>query len=131
MQTNSATETPTRTASARIMRPLFEAPSLPRIMNTPAEASAPRMTAKASGDQQVHDDRLSASARREAAGRHGVSAAGTPPAAAEPAWRKVVVLLVALAAVALALRLGVWQLDRAAQKVALQAALDRAAASRR
>jgi len=53
-----------------------------------------------------------------------VSLAGAPPAAAEPAWRKVVVLGVALAAVALALRLGFWQLDRAAQKVALQAALD-------
>jgi surfeit locus 1 family protein len=53
-----------------------------------------------------------------------VSPAGAPPAAAEPAWRKVVVLAVALAAVALALRLGFWQLDRAAQKVALQAALD-------
>jgi surfeit locus 1 family protein len=53
-----------------------------------------------------------------------VNAAGTPPAAAEPAWRKVVVALAALAAVALALRLGFWQLDRAAQKIALQASLD-------
>jgi len=34
------------------------------------------------------------------------------------------VLLAALASVALALRLGVWQLDRAAQKLALQASLD-------
>ena len=43
---------------------------------------------------------------------------------AEPAWRKVVVLLAAIAAVALAVRLGFWQLDRAAQKVALQEALE-------
>lgn len=36
----------------------------------------------------------------------------------------VVVLLAALAAIALTARLGVWQLDRASQKTALQAALD-------
>jgi surfeit locus 1 family protein len=50
------------------------------------------------------------------------------PAAAAPArargWRAVVVLLATLAAVALTARLGVWQLDRAAQKNALQASLD-------
>lgn len=39
--------------------------------------------------------------------------------------RRVVVLIVAVLAVALTVRLGVWQLDRAAQKVALQQALDR------
>lgn len=38
--------------------------------------------------------------------------------------RRLVVLLAALAAVALTARLGVWQLDRAAQKLALQAAID-------
>jgi len=53
-----------------------------------------------------------------------VNTSGGAPAAAEPGWGKVVVLLAALAAIALALRLGFWQLDRAAQKVALQAALD-------
>ena len=56
-------------------------------------------------------------ARRRAAGR----------------WRGVI-LLAALAGVALTARLGVWQLDRAAQKIALQATLDargRAAAARR
>jgi surfeit locus 1 family protein len=41
-----------------------------------------------------------------------------------PVVRRWVVLLAALAGVALALRLGAWQLDRAAQKLALQAALD-------
>ena len=54
-----------------------------------------------------------------------MSATGAPPAArraglAQASWS----WLVALAAVALALRLGFWQLDRAAQKIALQAALD-------
>ena len=53
-----------------------------------------------------------------------MSAAGIRPAGVEPVWRRVVVLVVALAAIALALRLGFWQLDRAAQKVALQASLD-------
>jgi len=38
--------------------------------------------------------------------------------------RRVVVLLAAVAAVALTARLGLWQLDRAAQKTALQTALD-------
>ena len=41
-----------------------------------------------------------------------------------PATRRWVVLLATLAGVALTLRLGAWQLDRAAQKLALQAALD-------
>ncbi len=39
-------------------------------------------------------------------------------------WRAIVVLLATLASIALAARLGVWQLDRAAQKNALQASLD-------
>ena len=38
--------------------------------------------------------------------------------------REAIVLLAALAGVALALRLGVWQLDRAAQKLDLQASLE-------
>lgn len=38
--------------------------------------------------------------------------------------RPIIVLLAALAGVALTARLGVWQLDRAAQKLALQAAID-------
>ena len=42
----------------------------------------------------------------------------------EPRWRKAVVLLAALATIALGVRLGLWQLDRAAQKVALQETLD-------
>ncbi len=41
-----------------------------------------------------------------------------------PVLRRMVVLLAALAAVALTARLGLWQLDRAQQKTALQAALD-------
>lgn len=53
-----------------------------------------------------------------------MSAPRGAPAAVEPGWRKAVVLLAALAAIALALRLGFWQLDRAAQKVDLQATLD-------
>ncbi len=57
-----------------------------------------------------------------------MSEPATPPAGeaspAESRWRKTVVLLAALACVALALRLGFWQLDRAAQKIALQTALE-------
>jgi len=41
-----------------------------------------------------------------------------------PAARRWIVLIAALAGVVLTLRLGAWQLDRAAQKLALQAALD-------
>jgi surfeit locus 1 family protein len=50
-----------------------------------------------------------------------------PPelAAAVPSrWRGAIVLLAALASIGLAARLGFWQLDRAAQKLALQATLD-------
>ncbi len=39
-------------------------------------------------------------------------------------WRRLIVLVAALAGVALTARLGVWQLDRAAQKLALQATID-------
>jgi len=51
----------------------------------------------------------------------------TPASAAPPPpsrWRGVVVLVAALAGVAFAARLGVWQLDRARQKVELQASLE-------
>ena len=56
-------------------------------------------------------------------GRADRSPAG-PAEPSEPAWRKAVVLLAALATIALVARLGFWQLDRAAQKVALQETLD-------
>ena len=49
---------------------------------------------------------------------------GTSAAPARATWRNAIVLLAALASVALALRLGVWQLGRAAQKIALQASLE-------
>jgi len=39
-------------------------------------------------------------------------------------WRAAIVLVAALAAIALSTRLGVWQLDRAAQKNALQASIE-------
>lgn len=41
-----------------------------------------------------------------------------------PAWRRRLVLLAAILGTVLTARLGLWQLDRAAQKQALQAALD-------
>jgi surfeit locus 1 family protein len=50
-----------------------------------------------------------------------------PPWSLEPGpgrWRNAFVLLAALAGVALAVRLGLWQLDRAAQKEVLQAQLE-------
>ena len=53
-------------------------------------------------------------------GEPGAAPVGSP----EPAWRKAVVVLAALATIALAMRLGFWQLDRAAQKLALQETLD-------
>ena len=57
---------------------------------------------------------------RAEAARPADPTAGPP----EPRWRKAVVLLAALATIALGVRLGLWQLDRAAQKVALQETLD-------
>jgi surfeit locus 1 family protein len=51
--------------------------------------------------------------------------AATPtPRPADSKGRHALVLLAALAGLALALRLGFWQLDRAAQKIALQASLE-------
>lgn len=52
------------------------------------------------------------------------SSSGASPASPLATWREAIVLLAALASVALAVRLGVWQLDRAAQKIALQASLE-------
>ncbi len=52
------------------------------------------------------------------------SSSGASVASTRAPWREAIVLLVALAGVALAVRLGVWQLDRAAQKIALQASLE-------
>ncbi len=53
-----------------------------------------------------------------------------PPAARPRPWqgRRLVVLLAAVTMVALTARLGVWQLDRAAQKTALQTRIDERAA---
>ena len=48
----------------------------------------------------------------------------SPPAASRQRFRAAVTLLATLAAVALGARLGVWQLDRADQKIALQASLE-------
>ncbi len=53
-----------------------------------------------------------------------MSADLSPPVAVPSRARAVIVLLATVASVALAGRLGVWQLDRAAQKLALQASLD-------
>ena len=73
--------------------------------------------------------RRSARPRRQAVREHERRAAARGRAAA---WRRLVVLLAALAASRSPLRLGFWQLDRAAQKVALQATLEHARrASRR
>ena len=47
-----------------------------------------------------------------------------PAAGTRSRWSGAVILLAALAGTALTARLGVWQLDRASQKTALQAALD-------
>ena len=57
------------------------------------------------------------------AGHEPAPPAPSPPPA-ESKWRRAIVLLAALAGLALALRLGFWQLDRAAQKIALQASLE-------
>lgn len=47
-----------------------------------------------------------------------------PVAPGRARWRQAVVLLATLVGVAVTARLGLWQLDRAGQKAALQAALD-------
>ncbi len=58
---------------------------------------------------------------------NGAGEPASPAPVVSPArapWRETVVLLAALAGVALALRLGVWQLDRAAHKLDSQASLE-------
>ena len=50
--------------------------------------------------------------------------AALPESPARRRWRGVVVLIAAIAGIVLASRLGVWQLDRAHQKLALQASLE-------
>ena len=110
-----AIDTPTRTASARAMRPFGAAPeaSAPesrRSMNSPAEASAARMTTKASA--------MTIFMAKDC------STASPAPTAREPAprpHRRIAAIVAALLLVALTARLGLWQLDRAATKQALQA----------
>ena len=73
------------------------------------------MTAKAHADQDVHDERLSVGGRRRDGARLFVSVDARPAtrAVAAPARARRRALLATLAGVALAARLGVWQLDRA------------------
>ena len=99
MSRNSATDRPMRQASARAIVFGFGFPSCsrPRIIATPAKASAPRIAMNAT---------MMTTFIRSHYG----------------------VLLAALAAVAASVSLGAWQLDRAAQKRALQEALDTRAA---
>ena len=54
----------------------------------------------------------------------GPSSSDALAATTRAGWRDALVLLAALASVSLAVRLGIWQLDRAAQKIALQASLE-------
>ena len=127
MHTKSATDTATRTASARIMLPLFEPPVAAAAQH---EDAGPGQGAEDGGERhadekQLHRGRLSARPRR------AVGSGRDSDPCAVPSLRRRGdaelargVLLAALAGVALAARLGVWQLDRAAQKLALQASLE-------
>src|SRR5258706_4402230 len=102
MQRNSATDSATRTASARIIVCFFgrPSPSRPRIIATPAKANALRIATNATAMKIFI--------------RAHYGGAGRPLA----------VLLAALAGVALTARLGMWQIHRADEKIALQQALD-------
>ena len=130
MQAKSTTEIAIRTASARIMAPFFEPSSVPRrpprSMATPAHARAARMAANATPIRTfIAVDYRTRPAIDTGAGLAVIGAApatGMPPRRSR--WNGAVVLLAALAAIALTARLGVWQLDRASQKTALQSALD-------
>lgn len=111
----TATDTVMRTVSARAMRERSSMP-LPsrgrRTMNTPADASATRMMAKASPRKIFMVE------------QYPTPPASDPARTAAPAplsspTRRVVVLLAALAVCGLTARLGLWQLDRAAQKTRL------------
>src|SRR5256885_3751393 len=95
MHRNKATDSATRTASARAMVFFLSRPSTsrPRTMATPSHASAPSIATNATA--------MSTFIRSH----YGV-------------------LLATLIGVAAASSLGMWQLDRAAQKRALQQALD-------
>src|SRR5438105_1584147 len=106
MHRNSATDSATRTASARIMVGFLGRPSAsrPRIIATPAKARAPRIA-------------TNATAMRIFMRTHYGDAG-----------RRLVVLLGTLAGVALTARLGAWQLDRAHQKITLERSLDERAA---
>ena len=82
---------------------------------------------------RVREDRLVSDSRqrlREPFEQGGVRAgrAGAAMSAAVaprgPRWREAAVLVATLVGVAVTARLGLWQLDRAGQKAALQAALD-------
>jgi surfeit locus 1 family protein len=75
----------------------------------------------------VHRGRLWAARSLGAPSARDVSDIAQAPPAAETARerrRAVVVVIAALAGIALATRLGFWQLDRAHQKIALQTSLD-------
>jgi surfeit locus 1 family protein len=74
----------------------------------------------------VHHERLWSARSLRAYSAPAVSAAAQPSGgnAGHERRRAVVVALAALAGIALATRLGFWQLDRAQQKVALQTSLD-------
>lgn len=88
------------------MAPPFEPSPRPlRIMKTPAATSEARMAAKATPTMMPM-------ARNYPRRQYGA------------ALREALVLVAAVACIGIAARLGVWQLDRAAQKVALQTSLD-------
>lgn len=98
------TDSATRTASARIMWPDFGLSSpLSRSMNTPAAASAARMPTNARPSRMDF------------------------MASDYPRRRRLIVLVAALLGVLLTVRLGAWQLSRAAEKEALQALLEQRA----
>jgi surfeit locus 1 family protein len=85
-------------------------------MKTPAITSAPMMPTKATRDQRFHADSLSAPS-----GGPGSERCLIGPAARR---RAGLILLATLVGVAATARLGIWQLDRAAQKVAIQARIE-------
>ena len=127
MHTNSATETPTRTASARIIVPLFEPAVAAAAQHEHAgQAQGAEDDDEGDGDQQA-SWRSIIGVGRASRGRHGVSATRAIAAAA-PAWRRPWSCWPRWPPSRSPLRLGFWQLDRAAQKIALQARARRARA---
>jgi surfeit locus 1 family protein len=100
---NSATDSATRNASACIIRWLRGSSAAPRRnIATPAAAKAPRMPTRATTMSHF--------------------IAGDYPRG--PRWRAAVVLAAALLGAAVTARAGFWQLDRAQQKLSLQAQID-------